>query len=95
MSLGEAEHGVAGSALMGCVAPEPSAHDTARENLRLECNFFDTSADPETLKGCRPAPRGAFRKSEAELYPESSASLAFLLRVFDPPVAPRSRRVLK
>ena len=47
------------------------------DNLRFAYRIVDTYRRSETLKVCRPAPRGTFRKSEAEFYPESSASLRF------------------
>ncbi len=43
--------------------------------------MIDTSRHSGTLPSRRPAPRGAFRKSEAEPYPEGSASLRFRARV--------------
>ena len=39
--------------------------------------MIDTFEHSRTLPIHRPAPRGAFRKSEADLYPERSASLFF------------------
>ena len=45
------------------------------DDLRSECRIFDTSGHWPTLPRHRPAPRGAFRKSEAGPDPEGSASL--------------------
>ena len=60
---------------LGC-ARNP-AHLQDRKKLQPGGKISDTSTASETLEIRRPAPRGAFRKSEAEFYPESSASLAF------------------
>ena len=60
--------------------PAASTRTRAARVLRFWCRIIDTSCRSATLSFHRPAPRGAFRKSEAESYPEGSASLALGFR---------------